>query len=756
MALRSGLLLTLTGIASALKGSWQKNYEGYQVVDKSGRVIFESTDGVAVYVEGGWATTKGGTLIKKTASPKSGTDTVYGQWSGEVVTWEHKNTIVLATSIKNYVDESKVEFEVAYPTGLQGPFGGETTPSVANFPAFDEVLFKGARSWHGSFMNYAESQTTGPQGGPTIFFETDEQTKKVNKTVIGSVINNFKSSTAGSGKTWSGKNAWAPGTTSTLKAVPAGYQHNFILIEGEGITETVSEWGKGMRERYSTKKVDDVTLAKIGYQTDNGAYYVFCSGNCSKTLIDVKESFDQMGIPLGYLSFQGAGASKDVSNGNAAPWCIGKWGPDGGTGGNYPVPLPQFHEDLGIPMQYYAPYFCPENSYFPNKTQWTGTRSDTNISGCGSYDFWDVTHTQSRDFYNWFFQKGIDAGMASFEPDFMNQNYNCVPEFIESVDASPIWMAGMNGAALDKKIAVQWCYATPTDIMQALQFDAVTNFRVSMDFCYGRSWDIGGSSILAWAMGASPSKDTLWSSDNNKFPVPGCNFEPDHNTVAAPLHVALALMSTGPLGISDGLNMTNATLLKTTVTKDGTLLKPSKPVTSIDSLIAKAQYGPKGNVYATYSGSSETDVWAYSYISFLMTAEFNLPESDVFPAPVAGAKMYYREFNDPCKESVNGCLKEGLPVFPKSDMTNTTAGTNYGPSLVTLYAVKPGQKTFLLGEVDKLVPLSPVRFSDVTADSCTVTGTPGEVVTVYAAEVSGSLLKKQVTIPASGKQSVTF
>ena len=31
-----------------------------------------------------------------------------------------------------------------------------------------------------------------------------------------------------------------------------------------------------------------------------------------------------------------------------------------------------------------------------------------------------------QEFYRWFFAKGKAAGMVGFEPDFMNQNYNCV------------------------------------------------------------------------------------------------------------------------------------------------------------------------------------------------------------------------------------------------------------------------------------------------------------------------------------------
>jgi hypothetical protein len=68
--------------------------------------------------------------------------------------------------------------------------------------------------------------------------------------------------------------------------------------------------------------------------------------------------------------------------------------------------------------------------------------SDNSLPGCGSYGFQDVSPDQSRKFYDWFFAKGIAVGMKSFEPDFMNQNYNCVPEFIESAVNASIWQHG--------------------------------------------------------------------------------------------------------------------------------------------------------------------------------------------------------------------------------------------------------------------------------------------------------------------------
>jgi hypothetical protein len=50
----------------------------------------------------------------------------------------------------------------------------------------------------------------------------------------------------------------------------------------------------------------------------------------------------------------------------------------------------------------------------------------------------------------------------------------------------------------------------------------------------------------------------------------------------AELDMVLALFSTGPVGIGDGLGHTNATRAKATCTVDGTLLQPDKPLTPLD------------------------------------------------------------------------------------------------------------------------------------------------------------------------------
>ena len=474
-----------------------------------------------------------------------------------------------------------------------------------------------ALSWEGSFVQSVRRLSTGPQGGPTVFYNASDprlKTVVVTSPFFSSINENnnnggvyrhrrhhFNEFTAGNNKDWSGKiSAFSPGMSGRLKRVPPGSSQSIILYEGSngGITATLEEWGTIMQTSSSLdlssnltlnsstsistsissltpasspltstlslpssssssssrdtneirKKIKDVTLEKIGYQTDNGAMYCFCrQSNCSEVLLQEKEYLDSIGVPIWYLSFQGAGSSS--GRGKAAPWCIERWSADGGQDPkHYPLDTKAFQKALGVPLQLYAPYFCPNSrKYFQPYTPWRSVSSNPQLPGCSGFDFDMVHPADSKDFFKWFMKKGIDnAGMASFESDFMNQNVNCVDDFVESGNfGADYLLAGMAQAALELNTPIQWCYASPNVLFASLDFPAVTNFRVSFDFCYGRSWEIGESSLLVWALGAAPSKDTMWTTNNNKTETPGCEWTVDHEAVAAELHVVLALMSTG-------------------------------------------------------------------------------------------------------------------------------------------------------------------------------------------------------------------
>ena len=61
----------------------------------------------------------------------------------------------------------------------------------------------------------------------------------------------------------------------------------------------------------------------------------------------------------------------------------------------------------------------------------------------------------------------------------------------------------------------------------------------------------------------------------------------------------------GPVGFSDAIGQTNASLIRRTCNANGTLLKPSKPLTTIDRLILLGDDSHEApTVVASYDGQS--------------------------------------------------------------------------------------------------------------------------------------------------------
>ena len=70
---------------------------------------------------------------------------------------------------------------------------------------------------------------------------------------------------------------WVVGLSGEIAEVPAGFAHETILHAGKGVTATVDRFGAAMQRAYGTTRVSDTVVDKVGYWTDNGAYY---SGAC--------------------------------------------------------------------------------------------------------------------------------------------------------------------------------------------------------------------------------------------------------------------------------------------------------------------------------------------------------------------------------------------------------------------------------------------------------------------------------------------
>ena len=151
-------------------------------------------------------------------------------------------------------------------------------------------------------------------------------------------------------------------------------------------------------------------------------------------------------------------------------------------------------------------FFCPENVY---TSKYKFVHGAPSMPGFAEPDPADGN---ALAFYRELFDYGIANGMAGFENDFLNYNLLAVPHFRTTYNASTAWLSAMNAAALERGLPVQMCMALPSDLMASVALDSVTNYRASTDYAFSRTpsnLDIGGSALLAFALGLRPSKDNV-------------------------------------------------------------------------------------------------------------------------------------------------------------------------------------------------------------------------------------------------------
>ena len=193
-------------------------------------------------------------------------------------------------------------------------------------------------------------------------------------------------------------------------------------------------------------------------------------------------------------------------------------------------------------------------------------------------------------FYSEVFDGFISFGAKAFETDFMSDHLLPTPGLARNVNGLPLYHGGLAKAALEHSLPVQFCMPTVCQVIATANYPAITNVRVSTDYAtetipgntgqdgWVENYVIGLPSLITWAVGVSPSKDIVVTTQLKK-PIGGMtkiykNCEMDF---------LLAVLSTGPVGLGDAPNYTNITLVKTGIRRDGTLLKPSKPLTGVDS-----------------------------------------------------------------------------------------------------------------------------------------------------------------------------
>ena len=724
-------------------------------VTLGGAPLFSAPPPLAAFADGAWATS----WALAGARDVTGTDAL-GAFAGTECAYARAGAADAFITVAAYAyaapaaapGASAVRFRVGFPLGAartnHSADGGAAFSTVSNFPAFagPATPLTGLITWRDAFFapSTARADMFGQLASAAVFFDAADV---AGAAVFLSPLDNFLNAALGDAL---GNNAscargapgcWAAGASATVAALPPGFSQSFVLVAATGITPTVDAWGAVLRAYYggTSTPIADASVSTLGYTTDNGAQLCFgCPGQVlDACLLDEKAHLDALRVPVNYLSFQNAWWK---SGGESAPWCVGEWVP---VPAKVPMGMQAFRAAVGLPLQLYAPYFCDTSAYAANFTM---SHSDVTLPGCKDFSFYDAAPEDAVRFYEFLFTLGADYGMTMFEPDFLNANHLCIRRHIEEVGAADAFFRAQTGVALARGIPIQWCFATPMLLLWSMSAPAVTNFRVSYDFFYGGSWDTGITSLIVWAAGKAPSKDTFWTTDNGNQSTTrgGCDRKgcpPDHSTPAAALHTMLAVLAAGPVQFSDAPGETDPVLIGRTCDARGALLQPSKPLTAVDSTHDAPGAAPAGFALSTYTAVGGAP-WLHLLLSHQLTAPFAVRALDFFP-PLAGAGAGYVRvaWADllACADARAGarCGAAPLPApagphAPLVTLPAARAGVDpFTPTLTLLAPLLPSGVA-VFGELDKFATVSVQRFAALRATpagaAATLAGAPGEAV----------------------------
>jgi hypothetical protein len=176
------------------------------------------------------------------------------------------------------------------------------------------------------------------------------------------------------------------------------------------------------------------------------------------------------------------------------------------------------------------------------------------------------TPAAASAFYDYLLSWGASVGETAVFSDFMGDQTS-IHQMNMGLEHDQIreWLLAFDAATLKHKMTMQMCMQLPSNLLQSLEMNSVTNARSSGDGGRSLTTSMGAAFMLQAALGMGPSKDNV------------C-------TATTPLSQAIvACLSKGPFGLGDQVNRTNASIVLAAARGDGVILQPTRTITPIVS-----------------------------------------------------------------------------------------------------------------------------------------------------------------------------
>ena len=604
----------------------------------------------AVFASSTWLSARGGGLTPSSTTPSSGTDAAWGPFTSLTVAWAGA-PFAWETAFLCYPQAALIEFRAAWPLGapasarIQPPgtvykdgamynFNISSAP-CAHFPSFRlgpssptsalaHVEWAGEFSFHLNNYNVSlEGYVGGQLGGPTVLHDaTWVPGEKPRAGVLGP-LGGFKDAIAAivpdpvdpSSPNW----RWVFGPHSHFAQLPAGHaaRLGFIappvapltapaaaIFPGDtGVTAAVYAYGAALRAAANTTRFApeaDVGVSVLSMWTDNGAvydgdYWDAHHGEGGATFEALRAALRDAGVPAASLQLdpywfaRGSPGYKD-------------WLPSEevfGAGGWERVLRAGWNTTL------YSFFFAPGGANNFPQFEWATSPPWDNFMGGNAGR---IAPRDAEAFYALLMARCVGWGCVGFEIDFLDMQYLGFPDALATPGAFEGFLKGLSAAGAAASVPVQLCMPLPSDVLASVALPGVSNIRASDDndlvYAGAERWRIGLTSLLHGALDVRPFMDAVWTQST----------QPPYTYVqhATELGVAISALSTGPVGLGDGLHATNASLVAAAVALNGVILKPSLPAAPVDAFF---RYG-RGSGGAAPLQAARAELWAApSFIS---------------------------------------------------------------------------------------------------------------------------------------------
>lgn len=458
--------------------------------------------------------------------------------------------------ITAYPDTGAVVFSTTY---TPGSLAAGAFPVLKQLPALPYRL-----SYHDTPFSPYQFNTLDQAGdSPWLFFDG-----QANGYII-SPASDFLVSRMTLDGDRHGSGALASGISADLSGLSGALTHQTLLVVGSGLNHLFETWGStltALHDKTRPSNDADLSLAKLGYWTDNGASYYYHfepDRGYAGTLLAVRHELDQRGINVGYLQLdswwypKGPGARWDDTSGGIFRYrAAADLFPDG---------LASFQQQVGLPLMTHARWIDPNSPY----------RSELSFSGNVMTDprYW-------ADLMGYLHAGGV----VTYEQDWLGAQAQPVYD----LSAPEQFMGNMAAQAQQAGITLQYCMPLPRHVLQSVEYPNVTSMRVSDDRFDRNRWDTFlYTSRLVSALGVWPWSDVFMSTERN--------------------NLLLSDLSAGVVGFGDALGAENTDNLHHVMRADGVLVKPDAALVPTDeSMLAEATQGASAPMVAwTYSDHAD-------------------------------------------------------------------------------------------------------------------------------------------------------